>query len=146
MAFCFNSLRSSTLFNEIILTSLHASGYEGLTPALLELFAYLADAEPPSVSALAKSMGYTRQAAHKSVGKLEKTGYVRLETRPQNRKEKIVFLTPKGDALVRQSLEVIARTEAKMAAFVGADAFASYLRMQDELTAFLAQLEAEANP
>lgn len=142
MAFCFNALKSSTLFNRIILDTLEAEGYDDLTPALLGIFAHLAEAEPMSITALAGALGSSRQALHKSVGKLAASGYVILQTRPENRKEKIVVLTGRGEALVALALGVIAETEERMAEFLGADAFGVYLEQQQRLTAFLETLEA----
>lgn len=143
MSFCFNSLKSSTLFNEIILKELHILGYTDITPALLGVFAFLAEAEPLSISTLAKSLGQTRQAAHKNVGKLESSGYLTLVNRPQNQKEKIIVLTEKGEALVRHSLRVITKTQEKMAGFIGSDAFEEYLKKQQELTAFLEKMASD---
>jgi len=143
MSFCFNSLKSSTLFNEIILKELHILGYTDITPALLGVFAFLAEAEPLSISTLANSLGQTRQAAHKNVGKLESAGYLELANRPQNQKEKMIVLTEKGEALVRHSLRVIAQTQEKMAGFIGSDAFEEYLKKQQELTAFLEKMASD---
>ena len=142
MAFCFNALKSSTLFNQIILDALEAQGYGDLTPALLGIFAHLAEAEPMSITALAGALGSSRQALHKSVGKLAASGYVTLQTRPENRKEKIVVLTERGEALVARALGVIAATEERMAEFLGADAFGMYLEQQERLTAFLETVES----
>ena len=137
MSFCFNALKSSTHFNEIILDTVEKGGFTDLTPSLLGIFAYLAEAEPMSISSLASALGSSRQALHKSVSKLAASGYVTLETRPPNRKEKIVVLTERGEAMVKLALEVIARTEAKMAAFLGEKEFSDYLQKQQRLTEFL---------
>jgi len=141
MAFCFHALHSSTLFNRIILDAVEKEGYTDLTPALLGIFAHLAEAEPMSVSTLAAALGSSRQALHKSIGKLEAMGYVTLQTRPPNRKEKIVVLSARGETLVALAQRVIARTEGEMAAFLGAEAFEEYLQRQMRLTAFLETLQ-----
>ena len=146
MSFCFNSLRSSTLFNQIILDYLENEGFSGLTPALLGIFAFLAEAEPRSISALADALGSSRQATHKSIGKLAVLGYVTLQTRPQNKKEKIVVLTGRGEELVRFSMLVIAHTEEKMAGFLGGEAYETYLQNQGKLVAFLEALLPEKRP
>lgn len=144
MSFCFNSLRSSTLFNQIILKELHRLGYGDMTPALLGIFAFLAEAEPLSVSMLAKSLGHTRQAVHKNVVRLESAGYLQLRTRPQNQKEKVIVLTHKGETLVRHAMDVIARTQKELADFIGTETFADYLQKQQQLADFLARRESGA--
>ena len=137
MSFCFNALKSSTLFNQIILETLEKEGFSELTPALLAIFAHLAEAEPMSVSSLSTLLGISRQAAHKSVNILEGLGYITLQMRPENRKEKIVVLTERGEVLVKRSLEIIAATEQKMADFLGEKAYQSFRENQQKLTVFL---------
>lgn len=140
MSFCFNALKSSTLFNQIILETLEQEGFSELTPALLSIFAHLAEAEPMSVSSLAGALGISRQAAHKSLTILEKLGYITLQMRPENKKEKIVVLTDRGGELVKRSLEIIAATEQKMADFLGEKAYKSFRENQQKLTLFLASI------
>ncbi|MHC3994288.1 MarR family winged helix-turn-helix transcriptional regulator [Thiomicrolovo sp. ZZH C-3] len=142
MSFCFSALQSSTIFNRIILRAVQDEGFTELTPALLGIFAHLSESDGMSVSALAAAQGSTRQAAHKHVVKLALSGYIELQTRPGNRKEKVVALTPRGKALVKVALKVIADTEAEMARFLGRDAFKQYLQNQEALLHFLAGLEA----
>jgi len=140
MSFCFNALKSSTLFNKIILDEVEEAGFTDLTPSLLGIFAHLAGAEPMSISTLANVLGSSRQALHKSVSKLAVSGYVVLESRPPNRKEKIVILTERGEAMVKLALQVISRTEAKMAEYLGGKEFEDYLQKQQRLTEFLLTL------
>ena len=137
MSFCFNALKSSTIFNQIILNNLVEEGFSDLTPSLLGIFAHLAEAEPMSVSSLANLLGISRQAMHKSVNILVKLGYVTLEVRPSNRKEKIVILTDRGEKLVAFSLKIIAKTEQKMSDFLGREAYKSFIENQQKLTTFL---------
>lgn len=137
MSFCFNALKSSTVFNQIILKNLVEEGFSDLTPSLLGIFAHLAEAEPMSVSSLANLLGISRQAMHKSVNILVKLGYIALEVRPSNRKEKIVILTDRGEKLVAFSLKIIAKTEQKMSDFLGREAYKSFIENQQKLTTFL---------
>ncbi|WP_345986567.1 MarR family transcriptional regulator [Sulfurimonas sp. HSL-1656] len=141
MSFCFSALQSSTIFNRIILRAVQVEGFTELTPALLGIFAHLSEKDGMSVSALAGALGSTRQAAHKHVGKLAASGYIELQTRRDNRKEKAVVLTPRGEALVKVALKVIADTEAEMARFLGRDRFEQYMKHQEALLHFLEGLE-----
>ncbi|UFS63585.1 MarR family transcriptional regulator [Sulfurimonas sp. HSL-3221] len=141
MSFCFSALQSSTIFNRIILRAVQHEGFTELTPALLGIFAHLSERDGMSVSALAVALGSTRQAAHKHVGKLASSGYIELQTRPDNRKEKVVMLTPRGEVLVNVALKVIADTEAEMGRFLGRDVFEQYLKNQEALLHFLEALE-----
>jgi DNA-binding MarR family transcriptional regulator len=145
MSFCFTALRSSTLFNQIILERVEREGYCDLSPALLSIFAHLAEAEPMSVSTLANALGSSRQAVHKSVGKLVASGYVTLQARPKNRKEKIIVLTGRGEALIKLALEVINETQEQMAAFLGRDAFGTFMTNQEKLLEFLERLSSETS-
>lgn len=137
MSFCFNALKSSTLFNQIILKSLEKKGFSDLSPSLLSIFAHLAESEPVSVSSLANLLGVSRQAMHKSIKILEGLDYIKLEKRSTNRKEKIVLLTDRGDELVQCALMTIAKTEEKMADFLGTEAFKIFIEDQEKLTTFL---------
>ncbi len=137
MSFCFNALKSSTLFNQIILKNLIEEGFSDLTPSLLGIFAHLAEAEPMSVSSLANVLGVSRQAMHKSVNILVKSGYIGLEVRPSNRKEKIVILTNRGEKLIEFSLKIIAKTEQKMANSLGKKEYEAFISHQQKLTLFL---------
>lgn len=137
MSFCFNALKSSTFFNQIILTNLLKEGFTDLTPTLLGIFAHLAEAKPMSVSSLAGVLGISRQAMHKSITILVKLGYIKLEIRPLNRKEKIVMLTDKGEMLIELSLNIIAMTEQKMSDFLGKTEYETFLKHQQTLTTFL---------
>jgi len=141
MSFCFSALQSSTIFNRIILRAVERAGFTALTPALLGIFAHLSEREGMSVSGLAAALGSTRQAVHKHVGKLAASGYIELQTRPDNRKEKSVVLTSRGEALVKVALKVIADTEAEMARFLGHDMFEQYMKHQEALLHFLEGLE-----
>lgn len=137
MSFCFNALKSSTLFNQIILESLEKEGFSDLSPSLLSIFAHLAEREPVSVSALANLLSVSRQAMHKSIKILEGSNYITLEKRPTNRKEKMVVLTDRGEELVQCALMTIAMTEQKMADFLGTEAFKLFIENQERLTKFL---------
>jgi DNA-binding MarR family transcriptional regulator len=140
MSFCFHALKSSTLFNQIILKELSKEGFTDLTPTLLGIFAHLAEAEPMSVSSLANRLNVTRQAMHKNTTLLEKLGYICLEIRAPNRKEKIVVLTQKGEELITISLEIIARTEEKMGKFLGRKEYQTFLAHQEKLTLLLEEI------
>ena len=140
MSFCYNALKSSVFFNRVILKNLEKQGFTDLTPSFLTLFAHLAESEPMSVTSLANLLGVSRQAMHKSVSTLERLGYIWLEMRPENRKEKIVMLTENGKRLVACALEIIALTEKKMAALLGPDAYQTFIENQQKLTRFLEEI------
>ena len=117
--------------------NLEQQGFTDLTPSLLTLFAHLSQSEPMNVSSLANLLGVSRQAVHKSVSTLERLGYIWLEMRPENRKEKIVMLSENGKRLIACSLEIIASTEKKMADIVGLNAYKTFIENQQKLTQFL---------
>jgi DNA-binding MarR family transcriptional regulator len=144
MSFCFDALRSSTLFNKIILQNLEKEGFADLTPGLLGIFAFLFESGAQSITTLSREMGTSRQAAHKSITKLSTSGYLCVQSRPDNKKERIVTLSERGTELVEHANRVINATEQKMAETLGPDAYADYRQKQARLVTLLEALGASS--
>ena len=71
MSLCFLSLETSKIFNKLILENLETNGFDGLSEALIILFPYIDENKNITSSQLSKKVGYTRQAMHKNIKKLE---------------------------------------------------------------------------
>jgi len=110
-------LETSKVFNGLILEYLKSNGFDGLSDALLVLFPYLEACERTTASQLSKKVGYTRQAMHKNIKKLEEFEYIILLQ--ENKKEKSIQLTSKGEKLVIAANRYIAQIENELAAHIG---------------------------
>jgi DNA-binding MarR family transcriptional regulator len=61
--------------------------------------------EPPSLSAIARSMGLSRQAVRRVVNELEAEGLLETRPHPDNRRLRLVCLTPAGKTARDQANE-----------------------------------------
>ena len=132
MSLCFLSLETNKIFNELILNELEKSGFEGLSLSLVVLFPYIAENENISISNLAKTVGYTRQAMHKNLKKLEELEYISLET-IENKKEKSVILTPKSEKLMLVANSFISKIEKELSQEIGNKQLQEYIKNQEKI-------------
>lgn len=82
---------------------------EGVRPSDAKTFTLIAR-QTRSISALAKAMQISRQAAHKSVSRLVGHGVITLENKENNQRDKIPTITPKGHKIRQisaQNLKII---------------------------------------
>jgi DNA-binding MarR family transcriptional regulator len=131
-------LRASQAERRETLVRLRQRGYTNVTHTDTALLANL-DTEDTTISALARRCGVTRQAASQQLAVLEKKGYVSREPDPGDSRAVLVRRTGKGQALLRDALEVVAGIEAEYAEQVGAERVA-------ELKTLLAELLGYADP
>jgi len=103
-------LHASRWFDSQLLHQLQQRGWPRLGPAQSLVFAHLRDAGV-SPSALARSMGTSRQAAHELVGGLHRLGLLEVVADPARRGGRLVVLTATGRALARDAREVLAALE-----------------------------------
>lgn len=99
MSICFLSLETSKVFNDLILQKLQSEGFDNLSSSLITIFPYIAENKNISISSLALKIGYSRQAMHKNLRKLETNDYIYFESL-ENKKEKVVNFTKKGENLM----------------------------------------------
>jgi DNA-binding MarR family transcriptional regulator len=99
----------------------------------------LLDTEDTTISALARRCGVTRQAASQQIALLDREGYVTRKPDPADSRAVMVGRTPRGEALLRDALEIVADIEADYAAHLGRERMA-------ELKALLADLLGHADP
>ncbi len=137
MSTCFISLESNKIFNQLILRELTDKGYEGLSLALIVIFPYIESDKNISITALSKKLGYTRQAMHKNIKKLEEAGYITLVSEKNNQKEKIIRFTELGKALMDDSEKIIRRIEDEMVGIIGKEAFEQYQIYQQKIHNYL---------
>lgn len=136
MSLCFLSLETSKVFNELILKELEKCGFIGLSSSLITIFPYIKEYENISISSLAKKLGYSRQAMHKNLKKLEKLGYLTF-LQEVNKKEKRVLLTSKSEDLINKANKFIQKTQDELSLLVGKEELDKYIKTQNEIFKFL---------
>ena len=113
----------------------------GLTSARWQVLGAI-EAEPLSVSAIARAMGLSRQAVQRVANDLAREGFVGFEDNPEHRRAKLVGLTQKG----RESLEEVGRRQARWADGIAEGLSAARLDAAATLLAALrARLEADGD-
>lgn len=132
MSLCFLSLETNKIFNELILQKLEEEGFDGLSISLLILFPYIDSNKNISISNLAKIVGYTRQAMHKNLKKLEILDYISLESE-LNKKEKTIKLTIKSERLMQLANEFIIKIEHELSNKIGKKQLEAYIKNQQQI-------------
>ncbi|XOB61018.1 MarR family winged helix-turn-helix transcriptional regulator [Campylobacterota bacterium DY0563] len=132
MSICFLSLETSKVFNELILKKLEKEGFDNLTSSLITIFPFIDEYNDISISALATKLGYTRQAMHKNLKKLENNLYIKFKE-ADNKKEKIVKLTKKGKNLVLVANSFIQSIQEKISQQVGQEELNRFIKTQEEI-------------
>lgn len=92
---------------------LAADGHPGLTPAALAVLAQL-DGGANHAASLARHMGISRQAVHKTLTDLAKRGLVAFNPDPQNRTQKLAYFTGPGERLMRRVRAHMRRLDAAL--------------------------------
>ena len=72
-----------------------------------------------SISQLARNLGISRQAVHKTIHKLENMGYLELIAKQNNKKDRIIKITNKGEAVKKQGAEHLITIEEKLSWSMG---------------------------
>jgi len=142
MSICFLSLETSKIFNQLIIDELSSQGFEGLSNALIVLFPYIDEYKGITASALAAKIGYTRQAMHKNLIKLETLGYITFES-GENKKEKAVVLTQKGSELMKKATVFIEKTQQELSGLLGEKGLQEYMEYQDKVVTFLTHKKSD---
>jgi len=93
------------------------SEYRG-TIAEIKLFNTLKGQEK-SISELARILGISRQAVHKTIHKLKDKGYLELKTSKDNKKDKKVIITDSGQAIRKEGAEYLIEIEKRVSWNIG---------------------------
>lgn len=111
-------LDAFTWFDEGLLASLAAAGSPRLTPAQSLVMAHLDGAGTRSAE-VARRVGVSRQAIHRTVSELADLGLVSLEEDPANASARLVVLTDLGRATVTAALSTFQSIESTLAKRLG---------------------------
>lgn len=139
MAQCFFSLESAKIFNKLIFKDLEKEGFDGLSEALIVIFPYLEAYENITVAKLANLLGYSRQAMHKNIKKLENSDYLTLIL--ENKKEKTIHFTKKSEKLMFVANETTNKIEKELAKLIGKKELEIYKINQMKIYDFLKDLD-----
>ena len=72
-----------------------------------------------SISELARNLEVSRQAVHKTIHKLQNMGYLELIAKQNNKKDRIIKITNKGEAVKKQGAEHLITIEEKLSWSMG---------------------------
>lgn len=139
MAQCFFSFESAKIFNKLIFKDLEKEGFDGLSEALIILFPYIEEHNNITVAKLANLLGYSRQAMHKNIKKLQNLDYLILVL--ENKKEKNIHFTKKSEDLMIVANQSIVRIEKELSTLIGKKELERYKINQMKIYNFLKELD-----
>jgi len=108
-----------------------ARGYGGLRPSFGPFFSLLWTEGRP-LTAIAGQLAISKQACSQLANLAEEAGYLERKPDPQDRRAKLVMLTPRGRKLSAQGVQIILESESEYAELVGQT---SYRRFTASLAA-----------
>jgi DNA-binding MarR family transcriptional regulator len=117
-------------YEKELLTSLEKQGGVSLTIAQARALSVL-NGKSSSISALARSLNISRQAAHKTVGRLIELDWIKLEESDKGN-EKIINFTEHGQQKRIIVKEYMMRIENDIAQSIGADRYAALIEILND--------------
>lgn len=111
-------LYRSAWFEEKVLGEAEKFGYGFVTPSMHRLFAHMRH-RPMSISDLARRMGLSRQAVHKTVGEAMRHGLVEFVDSESDKRIKLVRFSEKGLEMSAIAAKSIAKLEKRLEARIG---------------------------
>ena len=109
-------------FADQIMDGVRGSEYSFLTSAQSRLLAHMGG-KPTNMAELARRLGISRQAVHKTVVELQRRGILELQDDPERGNAKLVTYTVKGKQVNRAGAEIIDKVETQIALRIGASDF-----------------------
>ncbi|MGE4606065.1 MAG: MarR family transcriptional regulator [Myxococcota bacterium] len=97
-------------------------GYRGLRPSLGP-FLSLVWIEGRPLTAIASQLGISKQACGQLANLAERAGYLERKPDPQDRRAKLVMLSPRGRALIEHAVGIIGEIESEYAGLVGRQSY-----------------------
>ena len=139
MSICFLSLETSKLFNKLILENLEKKGFHELSESLIILFPYINENKNITIYQLSKKVGYSRQALHKNIKKLEASGYIILIS--SNQKEKIISFTSRSEKLMIEANSFISIIEKELEKLLGKKELECHIKNQIKIFDYLENID-----
>jgi DNA-binding MarR family transcriptional regulator len=116
-------IRAYEWFDNALIDWMHASGSPELTRSSSMIFSYLAP-EGSRPADLARQIGVSRQAVHKTLNEMVEYGLVSLVPDPSDQRAKLVILTPLGRERVVMARRVLVELERELEARIGSERMA----------------------
>jgi DNA-binding MarR family transcriptional regulator len=114
-------LARSDWFAEEIMKGIRGSDYGFITPAQSRLLAHMGG-KPCSMAELARRLGVSRQAVHKTVIELVRRDILALYDDPERGNSKLVVYTEHGKKINRAGAAIIEKIEHRLASQLGENA------------------------
>lgn len=111
-----------------LLDRLHRDGFEGLTASQLSFLGQL-DCGANHAAALARGLGISRQAVHKTVSELATKGWLTMHADTQYRNQKVIQFTAAGERMMARARMHFRELDDIIEAAGGAGAIASIERV-----------------
>ena len=113
-------IRAYEWFDDALIDWMHAYGSTELTRSTSMIFSYL-DPEGSRPADLARAIGISRQAVHKTLAEMTMMGLVELVADPRDQRAKLVILTPRGHEWVDLARRVLADLEQELESRIGTE-------------------------
>lgn len=111
-------LARSDWFAREIMSGVKRSEFAYITPAQSRLLVHMGG-RPMPMPELARRLGISRQAVHKTVTELARRGILEIRDDPERRNAKLVVYTERGRQVNRAGAAIIDRIEDRIAARLG---------------------------
>lgn len=116
-------IRAADNMNAELAKRIRARGFVDFQPSFTRLLGHL-DTEGTRISALARRMGTSRQAASQLLQQIETRGYVERIPDPSDKRAVIARHTPNGRRLLKAAIEIMLAIEAEYAGTLNQDGLA----------------------
>jgi DNA-binding MarR family transcriptional regulator len=107
-------------------------GFRGLRPSFGPFLSLIWDEGRP-LATIAGALAISRQACSQLANLAEAAGYLERRPNPEDRRSRLVMLTPRGRALVEEGIRIILECESEYAALVGANSYRRFTAPLAEL-------------
>lgn len=115
-------VRAQQWVNLGVVQRMHEGGNAGLSVAQLAFLCNL-DCGSTHAAAVARRMGVTRQAVYRQTRELQSLGILSLEDDPERGNQKVIRVTPRGNAVIETARTCVAEVEAELADRIGTAAY-----------------------
>lgn len=121
-----------------IIEQLHEAGFTDVQAAHLAVFQFPGP-HGRTPGDIARGANSSKQAMNNLLANLEQTGYLRRQVNPANRRERIVELTPQGQATIEAIRTAVLGLEQRWRASLGAE---KYRQLRELLVQLNRELES----
>lgn len=129
-------------FDEGLQRSIEARGWPTLTrPESMIMIHVIQDMIRPSE--IARSLGLTRQAVHRTIGQVCEKGLFELQPDPSDGRGSIIVLTPQGEAMRRDAQHIVAAIHRVLEKRLGARGFRELVNLLESDWGAVAEIDPD---